>query len=125
MADRALVKNAADPQQVKRATRKEQDRERQRIDAIRATMATPAGRFVLYELIEMAGAYRSIYEPNATIYYRAGRQDYGHELMALLIQADEDAYDLMQREARTRAKREAAEIDAAHTPAAEPTNGGQ
>lgn len=114
-----MVRNAADPQQVKRAARKEQDAATRRLENLVGVMSTEIGRAVMWDLLERAGVFRSIWHPSAEIHYRAGRQDYGHELQALILEADEDLYDLMAREARARAKRAANETDAAHTPRAE------
>ena len=115
MTDRAEVRNAADPQQVRRAARKEKDREALLADALRSTLSQPAGRFVLWDLLERAGIYTSVFAASDRIYYNAGRQDFGHELLALLVACDEDLYALMEKEARDRKVRENRSTDAAHT----------
>ncbi len=117
--DRALVRNAADPQQVRRAERKTRDLERQYLEALREVMHTYAGRHVMRTQLEHAGIFRSIWDPSSRIHYNAGQQDAGHRLQAELVQADEDAYELMEREARARQKALDRETDAAHTPRAE------
>lgn len=119
MEPRDLVRNAADPDQVKRAERRERKLEELFRAALVATLATEAGRAVCWGLLERAGVYRSIWTPNAEIHYRAGRQDFGHELMALILAADEDLYLTMEREARSRKRKDNAETDAAHTPASD------
>ena len=119
MVDRAEVRNAADPQQVKRAGRRERDKRRRTTDALKATLATPAGRITLWTLLERAGIFGSIYRQSSEIYYLAGRQDFGHELLASILEADEDGYLLMEREAREWARRDNAAIDAAATPGLE------
>jgi hypothetical protein len=115
MNDRADVRNAADPEQVNRARRKDRDRVRVFSGNLRAVMQTDYGRAVMWELVERAGVYRSVWSPNSEIHYKAGRQDYGHELLAEIIEADEGLYMTMEREARERARREARGTDAAHT----------
>lgn len=119
MADRAEVRNAADPAQVKRAARKERDREALLADALRLTLSQPAGRFVFWNLLERAKIYHSIMTPGPEIYYNAGRQDFGHELLALAIACDEELYALMEKEARERKAKENRATDAAHTPKAD------
>jgi hypothetical protein len=114
--DRAEVRNAADPQQVKRAARKDRDREALLSEALRATLSQPAGRFVLWDLLERAGVFTSVFAMNQQIYYNAGRQDFGHELLALLVACDEDLYTLMEKEARDRKARDNRATDASHTP---------
>ena len=123
---RALVRNAADPQQVRRAARKEADAEAMLLAGLKELQATPTGRFVFRSLLERLGVFRSVWENSARIHYNAGRQDAGHELMALLVQADENAYELMEREARARSQKQARENDAVHAARAadgEQTNG--
>jgi len=115
---RAEVRNAADSQQVRRAGRRQQRRDERRQNAVRAVLATPEGRFVFWDLIASAGVFRSIWESSARIHYNAGRQDFGHELIAMLVEADPEAYQLMEREMRALAKRDALETDASHTDSA-------
>lgn len=117
--ERAAVRNAADPEQVRRAAKKERDREELFRAALVLVLQTTPGRAVLWGLLERAGVYRSIWSPNSEIHYNAGRQDFGHELMATILAADEDAYLLMEQEARGRVKKDNAEIDAAQTPASD------
>lgn len=117
-SDRADVKNAADEKQVSRAARKEQRKEAQRLVMTKAALATYDGRAFCWELLAKARVFESIWHPSAQIHYNAGRQDFGHELMADLIAADEQLYLTMETEARARARRDNAETDAAHTPPA-------
>jgi hypothetical protein len=124
VSDRALVRNAADPQQVRRAARKERELEEQFLEALRVATSTPEGRLVFRTLLEKLGVYRSVWEPSAKIHYNAGRQDAGHELQAYLLQASEEHYDQMEREARFRAARLNRETDAVHTARAEGVHNG-
>ena len=124
MTKLAEVRNAADPRQVRRAERKERSTESRRLAAYRATLGTPEGRFVFWDLLTKARIYESIFHPSgSSLYYNTGRQDFGHELIADLLRADEDGYVLMEREQRARAKSDASETEAAHTPRAEDQGG--
>jgi type II secretory pathway component PulM len=96
----ALTGNAADPQQVARARRKEAERGERFLVSLQAIMRTREGRLVMWELLSRAGIYRSIWDPSSKIHYNAGRQDYGHELLASVIAADSDLYQQMEREQR-------------------------
>lgn len=113
------VRNAGDRRQVQDAERRLRRRRGRWLAALRAVLATPEGRLVFGErdhgLLAKAGVYRSIWAPNAQIHYNAGRQDYGHELMAELLRADERAYLLMEQEARAIAAGDERETEAAHT----------
>lgn len=115
MDPRADVRNAADPQQVKRAGRKERDRDARKAWALRRVLEAPEGRLLVWELLADAGVFRSIWHPSAAIHYNAGRQDFGHELMAAVIALDSgETFALMQREQFQLAKRDQDERDAAH-----------
>lgn len=115
MADRALVHNAADPKQVRLAERIERARDERFTSAMQRVMNTVEGRIVFAGLIRRAGVYRSIWTRDAAIHYNAGRQDYGHELMADLVRLDERLYQQMERDEWEWMRRQNATIDAAHT----------
>lgn len=110
MADaRAMVGNAADPKQVGYAKRSEKSEADRQEAALRATLSTPEGRVVLWSVLEQAGVFRSVYDPGARIHYLAGRQDFGHELLARMTATREleDLYLLMEKEAREHKRRAA------------------
>lgn len=119
MAGWALTGNAADPRQVKDAARLERQRAERRRGHLAAVMATYEGRAFCWDQLELAGIYRSIWDNSARIHYNAGRQDYGHELLAAMIDVSEEHYELMEREARERNKRDRDATQAARMPRAE------
>jgi hypothetical protein len=111
---RPAVERANDPKQVERV-RKQAEREAQWIaEQYRQVMHTPAGRAVVWDLLERCRVFESIWEPNARIHYLAGRQDFGHELMGIVLETDEELYLLMEQEARRRAKRARDANEASH-----------
>lgn len=116
---RADVRNAADRRQVETARRRERRLHRERLERYRVTLQTYDGRAVLWDLLERLGVYRSVWDPGARIHYNAGRQDAGHELMATVLEADEQGYARMAAEARERTRRDDAERDAAHVASAQ------
>lgn len=118
VSDRVAVRNAADPKQVRRAERQARDRDARLLLDVLAVMSTLPGRRVMWELLSRAGVFRSVWAQSALIHYNAGKQDFGHELMALLVKAGEDEYQQMEREARAEARREADGNEASHTPPA-------
>ncbi len=117
MSDQPVeVRNAADPKQVKGAATRARSRELRLERNLREVMSTQAGRFVMWDMLGRAGVYRSVWDSHGTVMARnVGRQDLGHELMALLISVDEGFYQEMEREARARARADASETEAAHT----------
>lgn len=119
MADtRALVGNAADREQVQRASRKTHDRRALEIADLREVLSTRAGSRTLWRLLEHCKTFESIWDPSVRIHVNAGRQDVGHWLMAEIEQADDAALFRLMQDARARAKREANENEAAQTPRA-------
>lgn len=123
--DRAQVRNAADPNQVRRAARRQQRLEALEHAAVKAVMSTEAGRLVMWSLLERCGIYASVWTPSAEIHYRAGKQDMGHEIQALILEVDEDLYDLMAREARARKRQDDRATDASHAARAGGSDGSE
>lgn len=121
MSQHAAVKNAADPEQVKRAKlRDEWDAKNALID-LQGVLATPAGRRVMWRLLEHCKVFESIWHPSALIHANAGRQDVGHFIMAQIAQADERAFATMMMEA-SQAKNIAREADEVQREKKEPEN---
>lgn len=100
----ALIANAADPQQVKRARHVEQRREAQWLAALGEVLRTREGRHVLWDLLERAGLHETSLHANPyQVYALEGRRSYGLELLAAIQQVDSDGrYHEMDREARAR-----------------------
>lgn len=118
MPDRSanLVENAADPKQVQRARRKEKDRDERFIGSLRAVLSTPDGRTVCREWIQRAGVFESVRRMGRDyIDHLIGRQEFGREMVDYCVQADEDLYELMNREYRAGVKAEERENAAMHT----------
>jgi hypothetical protein len=119
MADqRSLQRNAADPKQVRFAERKEKERGERYRAALKAVMATVAGRHLLAELLERSGLWRTSWDPSARIHFNEGRRNFGLELLADVQESDEEAYLLMERERRAWLRGEALEAAAVQTAAA-------
>lgn len=97
---RALVRNAADPRQVKRGKESEAHRHDRELAELRDVLQTIEGRRVLWRFLEKCGVFESIMETSARIYYNAGKQDLGHYLLGEIGKADPNAYILMQQDAK-------------------------
>lgn len=109
------VRNAADPRQIRLGEQIEKRRAERFDNAMAAVLNTPAGRTVFAQLIRRAGVYRSIWHPSAEIHYNAGRQDYGHELMADIIRTSEAGWQQLEREQWEWEKAQERTIAAGHT----------
>ena len=94
----SLVKNAADEQQVAKAAEKEKIGEELAIDDLRRILSTDYGRRFLWRLLIKASVFESIWRPSAEIHHLAGKQDFGHFIMAKIIEANSEAYFTMMRE---------------------------
>jgi hypothetical protein len=95
-----LVKNAADEAQVKEAegkVRRGRDRE---LEDLRVILSTPHGRRFMWRLMGHCRVHGSIWEPSAKIHYNSGQQDIGHFLQAEIVEAGEQFYFQMMKEAK-------------------------
>jgi len=99
MTKKAYVGNASDKEQVKKAGTKEYLREKQKKEDLQAILGSVEGRRFLWSVLEKCGVFQSIWTPSAQIHYLAGQQDIGHWLMAQIVDADQDAFLKMQKEA--------------------------
>lgn len=91
--------NAADKRQVKERERQEKNSAKQAVIDLRAVLAMPEGRRVIWRLLEHCGLYRSPFNPNAAIAaHNAGLQAAALHLLAEIQQADEKAWLQMQAE---------------------------
>lgn len=92
--------NAADETKVNQRKRKsERDREREIAD-LKAVMATPEGRRLMWRVLGRCGIYSQSFTGNSSTFFNCGRQDIGLWLTAELTTTEhQEAYLLMQREA--------------------------
>ena len=104
MAERALVGNAADKEQVGKAGHKLKLRQQQDLSDMRAVLATREGRRVLWRLLETCKVFGSVWHPSALIHFNAGQQDVGHLILAKITEANDEALLLMMREAKQEAE---------------------
>lgn len=93
-----LVHNAADPEQIKNARKKEKFKRENELNDIRTVLSTSEGKRVLWRLLSQCRTFESIYEQSARIHYNAGQQDLGHFIMAEIIAADEQLLFQMMKD---------------------------
>ncbi len=99
MAD-PIVRNAADPEQVKEGREKEKFGRMLELDDIRKILATDYGRRFVWRLLGKAGVFESVWRQSAEIHYLAGKQDFGHFIMGEVVESNPDALVLMMKEAK-------------------------
>ena len=119
MPEQALVKNAADPKQVRNAGRKEkQARERELADLI-ALLETEPGRRFVWRVLGYCKLFSDVWDASSRIHFNAGMQHVGHWLLGEVTAANEEAFFLMMRENQARQRAELAEAEATQTKRAE------
>lgn len=98
---RAAVRNAASAKQTKKASREERIALARNGADLRVVMSSPEGRrFIWNRVLGATGLFESTmrsgidYAP-----YRAGQQDFGHELLKFIEDENPEGLLLMQREA--------------------------
>ena len=100
---RSFVGNAGDPKQVKRGDELEKFARQRRLNGWRYLLATALGRELAWNLLKDCNVFVSIVaQSSVVIYANAGRHDWGLQMMAEMIEASEDHYLLMQKEAMAR-----------------------
>lgn len=68
---------------------------------IRALMKLPAGRRVVWRLLEQAGVWRSVFSPEPLrMAFAEGQRNLGLWLLDWVMRECPDEYDLMMRETR-------------------------
>lgn len=104
MTTRARTGNAADPEQVTRAGKADRRDAEDAAEDMRLILSTLQGRRFLWTLMGQCGVTESVFvaESDRVTYYRAGKQDLGHLLMAQSMEASLDGWLLMQKEAAQR-----------------------
>lgn len=110
-----LVRNAADPKQVKNAGRAEKKARELELDDLRALLATPQGRRFLWRVLGYCKFASDIWDGSSRIHFNAGVQNVGHWILAEITAADEEAFFTMMRENSDRLKREAVTAEAVRT----------
>lgn len=89
---------------------KEQEQARRRRDLeiadVKAVLDTEAGKRLMWRLLEEASVFESIWDPSSKIHYKAGKQDFGHFLLAEIGRASPEAYVQMMHQAQKRAMEE-------------------
>lgn len=95
---KSLVKNAADPTQVKAADNRILNGRDRELSDLKFILSLPEGKRFVWRLLAHCKTFESVWEPSARIHYLAGVQDVGHFLMAEISEADESALIGMMQE---------------------------
>jgi hypothetical protein len=98
MTEKAYNKNAADPEQVEGARKKELWDKKREKDDMRELMQIPAFRRFLWRIITFCSVFDDIWHPSAVIHRSAGQQRVGQVLLGMAKGADQDKFFLMWKE---------------------------
>ncbi len=101
-AQRPLVRNASSEKQVTRAGQSADYARTKADDRLRQIMERYDGRWWMWDHLAALGPFASIFVTSSEIYYRAGRQDAAHELIADITRVCPDLFVQMQHENITR-----------------------
>ena len=97
---KAVVRNTADPTQVKKGKETVEHRRREELADLAWVASAPAGRRVLWRFMAECKTYESIFDGHGSrMSYNSGRQDFGHFLMGEVTEADPKAMLTMMQEA--------------------------
>lgn len=97
----AMTGNAADPEQVKNAEKKEKRGRDLELNDWTATFDTPQRRRTLRKILAYCGVHHTVLgATDSQTNFNAGRQDVGHYLEAQILEADPNIYSLMVTEDR-------------------------
>lgn len=99
MSDRALVGNAADPQQIAEGTRRQRDRQKQRDADLRAVLRTTEGaRYLAALLGDLLPDSPLVAQDTHATYLNLGWREAGRHLRAEIRRVAPDAYATMRQE---------------------------
>lgn len=115
-----LVKNAADPKQVKNASRKERDRRGRDLADLRAVLAIAEGRRTIWRIMAWTQYLENPTHARGDMTHQnIGRADVGRFILSEIMEADEHAFITMMQEARLRERSDKVEAEALRTASVE------
>jgi len=121
--DDALQRNASDEEQIARAKRLEAKQRSEELADLKMILSTASGRRLLWRILDKGGLWKTVYHPTGSqMNINVGMQNAGLFMQSEIVEADEDAYFTMQREARQRLKALAVENESVRMPSAEDDN---
>ena len=96
---RANVGNAADPEQVKKATKKEKREHEEALQDIKQLLKTNSGKRFIWRYLEKCNVFSSLQGPLPDLHFREGYRQVGLDMMNDVIEADPNTLILMMSDA--------------------------
>lgn len=102
----AMVKNAADPEQIEEASLKIRHNRKLELDDIRRVLESDYGRRFVWRYLGICRVFESSWSPSAAIHFYEGQRDIGLKLIADITESNDEALILMMRESKKRDKKQ-------------------
>ncbi|HEY4491449.1 MAG TPA: hypothetical protein VJ521_00445 [Acidobacteriota bacterium] len=99
---KSLTKDSSDPEEVRRAKKRERQTRWQEMEDLRNLLDTPGGRRFIWRLWDHSGAFRSVWHPSAAIHRNSGMQDIGLWVFEEVKEARDTAFAQIWNEAKER-----------------------
>jgi hypothetical protein len=100
VSDEPLVTNASDEKQVKEAGKRRKVKDAEEITDLREVLKTPAGRRVLWRVLELCRAEQISFSTNALqMAFNEGHRNVGVQVKLAIVSADPALWTAMQEEA--------------------------
>jgi hypothetical protein len=98
VSEKAIVKNAADEEQVKKAKSKVESRNDRRLNDVREVLNTKRGRRWYWSMMKFCRIFETSNADEHQIFYNEGMRNVGLKLLADVNEAAPEAYLVMLRE---------------------------
>lgn len=98
MSIKALVGNAADPEQVKEAEGKERFEVKEQVKDLRFLLSTPQGKRFIWRALEQCSVFKGGFAAPDQLMFREGERNIGTWLLAQITEANPHALIEMMKE---------------------------
>lgn len=123
MEQTPIQRSASNPREVRAGERIGKRRQEFKRAQYRALMQSPAGRYVMFDLILASGVFDKLWIGSSELHARVAVRDFGLELMQMLQLSEPELYQQMEAEWWARQKRDNAEVEALEIPRSRNPNG--
>jgi|6_EtaG_2_1085325.scaffolds.fasta_scaffold02539_5 hypothetical protein len=96
--NKALVGNAADPSQVRKAKCDEEFLRDQELSDMRDILRNKEGRRYLLRTLKRCHVYKTSFTGNSTTFFNEGKRDIGLRILADITEGSPDLYAVMMQE---------------------------
>lgn len=94
------MRNAADETQVKRSAEADKFQRDQELRDMKTILEYPFGRRLVWRYLGLAGVFKLSFTGNSETFFNEGQRNIGLKLLADVMEAKPDAYQIMAEEAK-------------------------